>query len=132
MTKRRSRDPEAFPVSEYIIAGIGFILIVAVLVFLGWEAITGTGSPPRIVTSLEKMTVLSPGYIAHVSVRNMGEQTASHLRLRAQLTTGDTAEDHELLVDYLPPNSIRMIGVYFKNEPTAANLEIVPLSYQEP
>jgi uncharacterized protein (TIGR02588 family) len=132
MKKGTHTKAAQFPLSEYILAGVGLALICSVLIFLVVDEIRETHTPPRIVTHLKDIQQMSPGYVTQFIVKNEGGVTATQLKLQATLTIGENVESRDVIIDHLPPRSQRIVGFYFMNKPTKDNVEVKPWSYLEP
>lgn len=117
---------------EWLVGGIGLVLLVALVVFLAREAAT-TATPPDLVARVDSVSRLSSGWLAHVVVRNRGRETAVSVTVEATLAfpAGDTLRS-ETTLDYVPGKSERSGGLLFDRDPAAGTLTVRATGYQEP
>lgn len=130
---RPSAGEVAVPLAEWVAAGCGAVVMLATLAALGWLAVTerdGTVDPSVQVVAIERQ-----GERHHVTLRveNQGAAAAAALRVQAQLRRGDAVvEQAEVEFDHLPAGAHRSAGVFFRNDPRQATLELSVRSYREP
>lgn len=132
-TPQENNGQERPPRSEWIVAGIGFVIVLAVLGVLTYEAALGGESPPSIVNQVVAVKPVSEGYLVQVEVRNRGGETTAGLVLEGTLTEGEReVETSEATLDYVPGRSTREAGLFFTENPQRYRLELRALGYQEP
>lgn len=130
----RPRAAEAaVPLAEWVAAACGAVVMLATLACLGWLAIDereGTVDPSVAVVAIERQ-----GERHHVMLRveNQGAAAAAGLRVQAQLRRGDVVvEEAEVEFDHVPARAHRRAGVFFRNDPRQAKLELSVRSYRQP
>jgi len=125
------RDKPKAPLSEWIIAAVGLIVVTGAVAAMLYEAVAGDHSPPSIRLSVMSIEDTRNGWRVEIAAYNEGGQTASEVLVEGSLpdTEGETAE---ATFDFLPPKSERRGGLFFKTEPTEQSLTLRTLGYREP
>jgi uncharacterized protein (TIGR02588 family) len=135
MAKGRGEDRKAeTPLLEWIAAAVGLLLTLGVLGSLGWEAMQGSGkAPPVIETTIDRVTPTPAGYVVELTLRNRSPATAATVEVEGELTKDDgTIITSTTTLDYVPGESTRKAGLFFKDDPRLHRLEIRPLGFIEP
>ena len=130
----RPREGEAqVPLAEWVAAACGAVVMLATLACLGWLAFTerdGRVDPLVHVVAIERQ-----GERHHVRLRvdNQGGAAAAGLRVQAQLLRGESVlEEAEVEFDHVPAHAHRTAGLFFRNDPRQAKLELAVTSYRQP
>lgn len=128
--KRRSHPP----LLEWISAGVGLLLTLAVLGALAWEGLTGSnGAPPAIEIAVSRITPVRAGYVVEVELHNRSSATAAAVEIEGKLTrSGGDAATSTATVDYVPGDSTRNAGLFFRDDPRRHQLELRALGFAEP
>lgn len=119
---------------EWVVAGVGALLIAAMIVYMVQYALSEHSSMPgeMDVAVLETRTG-GLGHTVRFQIRNRTAATAATLIVRGELRSGDrVVETAEAQFDYLPPFSERYGGLIFQHDPSRYELRIVPSGYSEP
>src|SRR5688500_7433691 len=74
----RSTHPGTFPLSEWIIGGLGGLLVLFAVGFLICRAAMQRDSPPDLAVSVMEVVPSQGGYLVRVQVVNTGGATAAH------------------------------------------------------
>lgn len=120
------------PLWEWLIAGLGLLLVLASLAYLTVQALA-PATPPDPVVELVAVHEQQDRYLAVVRVRNRGRQTAEALQVAGVLRQGDAVlERSETQFEFVPGGSAREGGLFFRHDPRAYALELRPESYQAP
>ena len=130
---RQAQGGDGTPLSEWVAAAVGLVVVLATLAALAWLAFDERDG--RVVPVVHVESVERQGERHHVRLRleNTGAAPASALRIHARLRSGDTVlEQAEVEFDHVPARSERTAGVFFARDPRQATLEIVVESYREP
>jgi uncharacterized protein (TIGR02588 family) len=131
-SKHESRK-SATPLLEWVLGGIGVVLLVACVAFLVYEGLNGEESPGAISAEVKEISAANGMHIVTFELHNAGSQTLSNVHLTARISQGDREiERAQTIVDYLPGHSRQEGGFYFKHDPRSYTLEIVPEGYQKP
>ena len=121
------------PFWERIAGFIGFILILFMLGYLGWSALSNDDAPPQIEFEIIDVQTLPNTHLVRVLVHNHGEQVAMSLNIEAHLHIIDGEPEQSItLIDYLPIQSHQEVGFYFKNNPASGELSFRALNFQIP
>lgn len=120
------------PLWEKLVGILGLILLCAGFFYLSWVKITAGESPPEILFRVNNVVPLDSSFLVNVTVRNRGFQTVTALQVQGVLQVGDEEERNKLAIDYLPANSTRDIGFFFKSDPREGALEFKALGFQAP
>jgi uncharacterized protein (TIGR02588 family) len=130
---QKQQEKDAIPIWEWIIAGIGFVLVAGVIGFLLYEAFSGNRLPPDVKLSVESVVQTRNGYLVKITALNEGGQTAEGVDIEGELRTGtESLERSRTTIDYLPPRSEKRAGLFFTRDPRQLELHVRPLGYEEP
>ena len=134
---RETRErPKKTPVWEWIIAAVGFILVVAALGTTLYRAVIEESTPPILEISVEAIVPTANGYLVNFSVKNNGNQTAAGLTVEGELKTdaegAESVETISATLAYAPANSRREGGLFFSKNPNEYRLEIRAKGYEKP
>jgi len=124
----------AIPPLEWAAAGIGLLLLLAMLAVIGREAIRGDSEQPPAIAVRTLRTVAVPGgYLVEVEAANRSGATAAAVEVEGRLMAGETAvESGRFTLDYVPAHARRTGGLLFAEDPRRHRLEVRALGYQEP
>jgi uncharacterized protein (TIGR02588 family) len=122
------------PFWEWVVAGIGLLLLVATLGYLTYYAVAVPATEPRPVIELLGVEQQQPQqFLVRIRVHNRGRTTAQALRIAGELKRdGAVVEASELEFAYLPAESSREAGLLFRLDPRTLQLELQSRSYQKP
>ena len=124
---------DAPPVSEWIVAAIGLLLVAGAIGFMIYEAVTGDKTPPTLSVSVDSVTQSGKGYLVKFRVKNTGDETAASLTVEGELKNGaESVETSTATLTYAPSHSEREGGLYFSKNPNEYQLEIYPKGYEKP
>lgn len=118
---------------EWIVAGVGVILVVGSFGFLGYEAFRGQTSHPDIVVQVDAILPIHAGYVVQINILNQGDATAATLKIEGVLLRGTKQiEMSETTLDYVPAHSQRKGGLFFASDPRRVTLQLRAKGYEEP
>jgi len=128
------KQPTREPLLEWISAGIGLVLTLAIVALIGREALNGeTAQPPAIEVVPGRVTPLPSGFVVEVTAVNRSGGTAAGVEVEGELKSGDEAiEASSLTFDYVPGHAQRKGGLFFTQDPRRHRLEVRALGYQAP
>ncbi len=130
---QKQQEKDAIPIWEWIVAGIGLVLVAGVIGFLLYEAFSGNGLPPDVKLSVESVVQIRNGYLVRITAVNEGGQTAEGVDIEGELRTGtESLERSRTTIDYLPPRSKKRLGLFFTRDPRRFQLDVRSLGYEEP
>ena len=127
------RQEERTPLLEWLAAGLGLVLALGVLGFIGYHAIWGAESPPQVIVEARRVRPFEGGYLVEIRAVNRGGSTAAQVRVEGELRdAGKTVETSGATFSFVPPESERRGGLFFKRDPREFELEVRPAGYTRP
>ena len=130
---RPRKDEAGTPFIEWLIGGIGVVLLVSCIVFLVYEGLVNGEEPGPITASVIDVIEVGDRHVVMFKIDNGGSQTLSNLHVSARLLEGEReVESARTMIDYLPGRSSQEGGFYFEHDPRALTVEIRPEGYQKP
>lgn len=122
------------PALEWAAAGIGLLLLLAMLAIIGLEAVSGeTDEPPAIAVTAGRIVAAPGGYLVEIEAGNSSGATAAAVQVEGALRAGGKAiETSSLTFDYVPGHSHRKGGLFFTEDPRRHELKVRALGYQAP
>ena len=121
------------PFWEWVVAGFGALLFLALLGYLLFQAVTGNGVPPDVVIEVLEIEDNGDDYLVMFEARNRGGQTAASVTVRGDLKRfGVVLETAEVTLDYVPTGSRRSGGLLFRRDPREFDLVLMPTGYVRP
>jgi uncharacterized protein (TIGR02588 family) len=133
----RKGPPEAarrpVPVGEWIVAGLGAVLVAGTLGYLVTLALTRDDAPPDVRVVEQAVRALPGGWLVQFRAINAGSQAAAELLIEGELRgPGGALETSEATIDYLPARSARDGGLIFSHDPRTHDLRLRAKSYVQP
>lgn len=128
----RPKKAPATPLLEWIAAGVGAALILAVVALLGWEVAAGDDRPPTFGMQSRGATPVEGGFILEIEVENLGDRPAAQVEVEGELSSADGKETAGVTFDYVPGHSTRTGGLFFKSDPKAGSLELTAKGFADP
>lgn len=92
----------------------------------------GDEDPPWITVQVDSIIRRDDRYLIRIRVRNQGGSTAGSVVVEGMVGTGGGVETSEVTFDYVPAQSERRGGLFFRQDPRARRLVLRPLAYTEP
>lgn len=121
------------PLAEWIAAGVGLVLTLAVLGYSVWEAVDTTDAPPDLQVRLRAVHAQASGHVAEIEVRNDSYATAADVEVVGRLEQGGTVvEERRAVFDYVPGQGSAHGGLVFERDPRAGVLRLGAEGYVEP
>ncbi|MBW3551467.1 MAG: hypothetical protein KY442_11890 [Proteobacteria bacterium] len=122
------------PMLEWVSAGTGLGLSLAMLGFLGWKAIGASGDEPPVVTiDTGAITRVGRGYVVEIIATNETTRTAAGVEVEGRITReGRSLATSTVTFDYVPGRSSRNGGMFFEQDPGAGVFEARALGYSDP
>ena len=133
-TQTKKRKQENIPAAEWAVAALGAALVAIALIVLVGDALRGDSEAAAITFTVDTVIVSPAGYLAKVTARNSGSETAAGLVIHGVLHGADGAavETSEPVLDYLPGRSTRAIAFMFTRDPALHRLSVAARAYQAP
>ncbi|QQP88659.1 hypothetical protein IGS68_21965 [Skermanella sp. TT6] len=121
------------PALEWLLGGIGLLLVAGTMAFLAWSGIVQGDRPPDVRVEVEEIQRQNNGWRVAVLARNEGGEAAAEVLIRGRLADPrGTVEESELRLDFLPASSERRGGLFFTRDPAGFDLTVRPVGYAEP
>jgi uncharacterized protein (TIGR02588 family) len=132
-SKRDDQEKESPPAWEWFVAGIGALLVLACFGYLAYHAMARGDGPPAPEIRLLSVERQEGGHLIRVRVYNRSASTAEGLRLAGLLLRdGEVVERSQVVLQYLPGDSWREAGLYFRRDPAVFELRQAPQGYEVP
>lgn len=131
--ERARRQPD--PWWQWLVAAVGALLVLGTTGYLAYRGMNAPEGPPSVRLDVRHIAPVAGGYVVVVEARNVGGETAAQLEVRGELWRGtQLLDEHEFMLDYLPPDSSRRAGLFFTHDPRAPGVElrIAPAGYSTP
>ena len=118
---------------EWVSAGLGLLVVVGAVGFLGYNAVTTDPYVPVVAIEHIDTEQTPGGYIVRFRARNSGPSTAASLNISGSLYDGSSlVERSEVVLDYLPPRGERQGGLIFQTDPAGHDLRLRANGYVDP
>ena len=134
ISKSADSAAETIPLIEWIVGGLGLLLLISVISLLIYEGLTEKTTPPDIVLHATTIQAQSQGHVIEVQVHNLGGKPAAKVLVSGELQTpqGNTVEQAQTEIDFLPAGSHKNAGLFFTRDPNQHQVKLRPLGYEEP
>lgn len=128
MAKAKSQDP--IPLLEWLSAGIGLLIAVALLAIIGREALMDGGESelPVLYVHVAGIEAAAGGHVVKIVVRNDSGQTAARVDVEGK----SGSEVSRASLDYVPGRSQAKGGLLFRGDPRRDGLTVRVTGYQLP
>jgi uncharacterized protein (TIGR02588 family) len=122
------------PAVEWIATGLGFVLTLGMLGFIGWQALRMLKqTAPQIDVRVASVTRSGADHVVEIHVANSSPKSAAGVEVEGTLSrTGKPDERSSATFAYVPGGSEVRSGLFFSTDPGAGDLQVRPLGYQEP
>jgi uncharacterized protein (TIGR02588 family) len=121
------------PLLEWLIGGLGVLLVGGAIAFLIYHALAREQTPPDIRLVAERVLELDNGYLVQFRAFNEGRSAAAQVTIEGELTGPDASiEVSDVVLDYLPPRSDREGGLLFTRDPREGELRLRAMGYSKP
>lgn len=119
--------------AEWIVAGLGAAFLFGVLGYMSWHALVYQSAPPAIFIHAVSTVRAGEHYVVRFEARNQGHSTAAGLLVEGSLRRGgETVEEAETTLDYVPARSRREGALLFENDPASFQLVLGAAGYHKP
>ena len=121
------------PLWERIIAGSGLLMVVLLLGYLMHHAIAGDHSPPNVLVEVVEIRENGEDFLVIFEAHNDGGTTASSVVISGSLSRfGFATDSAQATLDFIPAESTRTGGLFFREDPREGTLRITPSGYVVP
>jgi uncharacterized protein (TIGR02588 family) len=125
--------PETTSPLEWLVAGIGALLVIFAVGYMVHFALTRPEGPPAVELEVTGVARTGAGYLVSFKATNTGHSTGAGIVVTGALSSeGETVEESEMTLDYLPQDSERQGGLFFTEDPAGHELVLRAQGYGEP
>ncbi|HEY0170726.1 MAG TPA: hypothetical protein VGB98_06860 [Pyrinomonadaceae bacterium] len=117
---------------EWVVFGVGLLLVVSTLAYLVYDGATAPDTPPDVEVRLGEPRPGGAGFLVPVTIFNRGGQTAGGVTVEVVLETAAEPERSEFSVAFLPRGGTREGWVAFRTDPRAGRLNARAHGYEKP
>lgn len=130
----RSASPPAgdTPLLEWISAGIGLVLLIGTIAFVGSEALKPDRSPPQVIVERLGVQQTGTGYLVQIRATNRGGSAAAQVVVEGELKAAAGPETAEATFDFIADHSSREGGLFFESDPRQGALTLRAKGYAAP
>jgi len=129
----QKKKPGEIPMLEWIVGGIGAVIVAAAIGVLLYEGAAGDHSPPDITVEIKEVSAVRDGYRVRFEATNEGGEAAAQVVIEGVIAKGDTIlETSETTLAHLPARAERGGGLFFATDPRAAELRVRARGYEDP
>ncbi|GAB3351101.1 TIGR02588 family protein [Modestobacter lapidis] len=126
-------EPERTSTGEYVLGGLGGLLVLLLLGFLIYQAAVVRDTGPELSVTVTGVETAGNGWSVHYRIANTGGQTAVQVQVTGVLSRdGTEVEESSATVDYVPPGSRRSGALLFSEDPGSGDLQVRPSGYSLP
>jgi len=127
------RPPREIPPLEWLVAGLGALLVAGTIGYLTAQALWRDTTPPDVRLVAEPARALEGGWLVRFRAFNQGGEPAAELLIEGELRGPDgSVETSEVTLDYLAPGSQREGGLLFSRDPRRFELALRAKGYARP
>lgn len=129
----KKKAPSDIPLLEWVVGGLGLLIVTAVVSVLVYEAVAGDHSPPDVKLTVQSIAPLQNGFVVKIRAKNLGGEPAAQVSITAEVRDGSkVVESSETQFAHLPPHSHREAGVFFQADPRHHEIRLRASGYEEP
>lgn len=124
-TARKSKEAEGRPAVEWIVGIASAVLVAALILFLGYEALLTDTRPPELSAVVEGIEQSEKGTVVSVAVTNRGDEAASAVTVLA-LPREESADipPKEIEFDYIAGGAVRHGAFVFSRRVASVDVEV--------
>ncbi|MDX0489556.1 TIGR02588 family protein [Sinorhizobium medicae] len=120
-------------VTEWIVAGVSCIALLAVLGYLILDGLSGNNGAADIIVRPAEVTAMNDGYVVEFAADNRAGKSVASVEIKGELHDGqEMVEESSVTIDYIPQKSGRKGALIFRNDPEDYDLRIFASGYSEP
>lgn len=122
---------DEIPALEWAAAAVGLAMLVAALGFLLREAVR-PADPGPVAFRVVAVRPVGTGFLVEFEARNDGGKAYAELEVEGTLRSAGREEHARATLDYLPRQSTRRGGFFFRSDPRDGMVEIAAKGFREP
>ncbi|MEQ1406811.1 TIGR02588 family protein [Neorhizobium sp. Rsf11] len=118
---------------EWATGMISALVVLAMITWVGWEALRKDGLPPEFSIAVTRRTLVEGGYRVEFEITNKATTTAAAVMVRGEiLDGGEMIEDADVTFDYVPAESNASGAILFSQDPGAREVRVRAIGYTDP
>ncbi len=118
---------------EAIAAVFGAAVALGTLGLIVWDGWKASGAPPFIEVKALEVHEQAGGFVLEILASNRGGEAAAQVLVEGELhDAARVVETSEATFDYVPRQSERLGGLFFKADPRAHEVRLRALGYADP
>ena len=119
-------------VLEWTVFGVSAALILGIAGWLLYAHVAFTRLPPRFEIASGAPVLMASGYAVPLTVSNVGDTSASLVRVEVLLRTAAGSHRSDAEIDLIPYRSKRRVWVTFPVDPAGGELAARVIAFEEP
>lgn len=131
-----SEAPKARRISplEIVASAAGLLLTLAMLAFIGWEALTRPGDAmPAVTVEPGRISQIDGIWVVAFDAVNRTPATAASVEIVGRLKKdGGVVETGRIVLDYVPGGASVNGGLFFRSDPREHEMEIQAQGFAKP
>lgn len=132
MTDERERERGVgTSIVEWIVGGLGVLILLGVCAALGWDVLQGDDQPPAFAIAVIGEEQVTGGHLVRFRVENVGGRSAEQVSVSGRLA-GQQPETASVVLDFLASGEAREGGFLFQTAPAEGELILRVESFAEP
>lgn len=130
--KSSGSSSDAQPI-EWAAAIIGTVLVIAMLAYTFYQAVSNSSRPPLITVQADSVIDTPGGYLVMFSATNAGDETAAAVQISGALMRDTVSvEEGDATIDYVPSHAVRRGGMMFSKDPRMYRLQLRATGFSRP
>jgi uncharacterized protein (TIGR02588 family) len=126
-------EARQIPALEWLVAGIGALLVAGAIGYLVYHALWRDQTPPDVRIVVQRVLALEGHHLVEFRAVNRGGEPAAQLLIEGELVGPDgPVEAAEATLDHLAPGSHRDGGLFFRHDPREFELRLHAKGYVIP
>ena len=131
--QREPQAEEAPPFWEWVMAGIGLLLLIASLTYFGYHALVEETQTPEPLVEVWGVEKQGDRFVVLLRATNRSRSAAADVKVEASLERdGQVVEQGETEFQYLPGESSREGGLFFSRNPAEFEVKVKAKSFRQP
>ena len=130
----RTAGSREIPRLEWLVAGIGALLVAGTIGYLTVQALRHDTTPPDIrIVGAPPLALDGGGWLVRFRATNQGSVPVAQLLIEGELDGPDgSSETARAILDFLAPGSERAGGLFFSRDPGRLELHLRARGYARP
>lgn len=118
---------------EWAVGIFSALLVLTIMGWVGFEAITEEDQSPSFRTSIIKKSAIENGFRVEFEIENLSTRTAAAVVVRGEARDGNSVvESAQVMIDYVPAQSKSSGAIIFATDPGENAVWVGPVGYSDP